>query len=122
VPLLTILKIQQVNFIKQDLRFAELLDTVTLDGSFMDMESVPLVAKGVKSIFMALGDSPGSVPAKVTARFGDGSPAGTMHSHGQGVAHYAAWLPGLSCEYAFFFVARVVAWSNSDSTTLMSHL
>jgi hypothetical protein len=61
------------NFVKQDLRFAELLDTVTIVNEFTSGDKTPsLVVKGAKSIFTSAMDN-GTI--KVTARFADGSTA-----------------------------------------------
>lgn len=84
-------------FTKQDLRFAELLDTVTLDPKFTagdETTTTPVVAKGVKSIFTSTGAHGDDFD--VTARFADGSTAAQTRAVGQGRAHYCGFLPGLS--------------------------
>ena len=82
-------------YAKQDLRFAELLDTVALDSSFFGGadDAPPLVVKGAKSIYTVAGDAQ---LVEVTAKFADGSPAAHTRHHGKGLAHYAGFLPGLA--------------------------
>ena len=91
-----------VDLIKQDLKFVDTLDTVTLSHSVMaELELSPLgrpgdaslVCKGIKSVFTV----PDTAAATVIATFGDGSPAATRRQNvGAGAAYYAGFLPGLS--------------------------
>ena len=71
-----------VEMVKQDLPFASSVDEIT-DTT----EPTPIF--GVRSRVQAAG-------AKVLLKFKSGTPALTLHSHGRGQAHYAAFLPGLT--------------------------
>ena len=90
-----------VDLIKQDLKFVDTLDTVTLSHSVMaelelsplSRENASLVCKGVKSVFTVLD----TAAATVIATFSDGSPAATRRQNaGAGTAYYVGFLPGLS--------------------------
>jgi hypothetical protein len=85
----------RIDFIKQDLAFAEVLDTATV--SFTDpggsQERGKLTVVGEKTIFR----SPLPVDATVLATFdSDGSPAAYSRVVGQGKAVFFAFYPGLS--------------------------
>lgn len=79
-----------VRLIKQDIRFVELLDNVTVPGSNATLE-----VKGVKSMFSMVKSQSGAMPT-VIANFSDGSPALIQSAYGKGHAYYAGFLPGLS--------------------------
>jgi hypothetical protein len=113
-----------VDLIKQDLRFVDTLDTVTLTNvavrelshstaaannnnnntvnTAAALANTTLVCKGVKSTFtvtspIGLTESNAALPsADVLATFADGSPAAVRRSVGNGSAMYIGFLPGLS--------------------------
>lgn len=91
-----------VDLIKQDLKFVDTLDLVTLAETSVaalrtHSSDVPplgktstMVVKGAKSIFTR------SSATTVLATFDDGTAAATRLAVGHGVAVYMGWLPGLS--------------------------
>ena len=93
-----------VFFVKQDLKFVDVLDTVTLTSNTPHAAAAaPLVVKGAKSMFKMVptatdgGGEPGDDGAvAVLGTFGDGSPAAFKRPVGRGAAFYAGFLPGLS--------------------------
>jgi hypothetical protein len=109
---------ETVWYTKQDLQFVKQLDTVTLSAALLgtaqhetgQTAAVPLVVKGVKSIWSPTaalrsqldgGSDPdsdsGPAAATVLAMFGsDKSAAAVKRPVGKGFAFYAAFLPGLS--------------------------
>ena len=72
----------QVEMVKQDLPFASPIDEII--GT-----SEPTPVFGARSRVKVNG-------AKAQLKFKSGTPAFTLHSHGTGQAHYAAFLPGLT--------------------------
>ena len=97
-----------VQFIKQDIRFAEPIDTVTWTADAQTFE-MPVFA--VRSRITA-------TSATVEGKFSDGSPAVTVRADGKGSATYVAFAPGLS----YFFPAiprRPVDRGSTDDA--MSH-
>ena len=72
----------QVGMVKQDLPFASPIDEII--GT-----SEPTPVFGARSRVKVNG-------AKAQLKFKSGTPALTLHSHGTGQAHYAAFLPGLT--------------------------
>jgi len=85
-----------VQFIKQDLPFAPLLDTVEVMAGGPGAGSL-LRTHGAKSIFRLAPPAAGTPPPRVLARFlSDGSPALLHRAVGAGAATYAAFLPGLA--------------------------
>ncbi len=72
----------QVEMVKQDLPFASPIDEII--GT-----SEPTPVFGARSRVKVNG-------AKAQLKFKSGTPALTLHSHGSGQAHYAAFLPGLT--------------------------
>ncbi|MBI3410160.1 MAG: beta-galactosidase trimerization domain-containing protein [Planctomycetes bacterium] len=79
-----------IRFEKQDLPFAEALDTVTWDSAVPGLGKTTLPIFGVRSVIAA---APGT---KVAGAFQDGSPAITYREVGKGSARYCAFLPGLT--------------------------
>jgi len=81
----------QVTYIKQDLPFADPIDTVTIDIGFLDGEKrddkLPVI--GVRSRIRVSN-------GMVNGRFADGSPAIVTKQTGKGQSLYCAFLTGLS--------------------------
>ena len=75
--------------IKQDLRFVDVLDTV----SVLNGAKSQLVVKGAKSIFSLVKPL---APVNLLATFSDGSPAAIRTPTGHGSALFYGFLPGLS--------------------------
>lgn len=81
---------QQVDFIKQDLRFVKPLGEVKLANSAAKFP-----------VFGAVSKFTPAAGAKISGTFADGSPAVTIRKVGKGQVTYCAFLPGLS----YFFPA-----------------
>jgi hypothetical protein len=89
-----------LDFVKQDLPWAEKLDTVALDSSKLpQLDNTPHEALGVygqKHLFKQTSPAEG-VDNEILGKFGsDGSPAVLRTTHGKGTVVFAAFLPGLS--------------------------
>jgi hypothetical protein len=90
-----------VDLIKQDIRFVDELDTVTLSDSAIaellqlhqEGANTTLTCIGIKSIVKVTRPFKA---ADLLATFGDGSPAAVRAAVGQGKIFYLAFLPGLS--------------------------
>lgn len=80
----------QLAYIKQDLPFAEPLDTVSMTMSDDETESVSLPAFGIVSRITPASDT------TVIATFSDQRPAMIERRHGKGEVLYCAFLPSLS--------------------------
>jgi hypothetical protein len=76
----------EMRYIKQDMPFAEPMDTVTWQSSTGEVQ-IPVIV--VRSRVELRG-------AEVQGKFSDGSPAITVMRTGEGSAIYCAFLPGLS--------------------------
>jgi hypothetical protein len=75
----------QVSFIKQDLKFVRVLDKVVLDDPATEFPVFGVVSR-VKA----------AEGARVTGKFGDGSPAVVANKVGKGQTLYCGFLPSLS--------------------------
>jgi hypothetical protein len=102
---------QEISYIKQDLAYARVLDTVTVHGG----SGSPMLVVGEKAILKLRDGSTGGPTNTVLAEFGDGSPALFSRPHGQGKVFVAAFPVGL----AYFrpsMPKRPVARGNTDLT------
>ena len=102
----------EISFVKQDLQYAETLDTVTVAAAATSADGdTPLLALGEKAV-LKLAAKPS---ATVFARFKDHSPALYRKPHGKGAAIVAAFHLG----FAYFRPAlpkRPVARGSTDET------